>query len=302
MKTHYSDLLTLRPFKPCWCCVVPVLFVSLLLSGPVRALGLDFVAASPQIYAEPHDLVLSPDERYLYVADNNNHRIAVLDPDSLELLGSFGEGEVGAPHDVVFDTEGRLLVADTNNSRIAIYEASGPAAKLVGELRGAVRRPEGVAVHPNGRVYATGASSGNIAAFEQGAVVAKADGLSSPHDIAIARDGSLWIADANNDRLVQMTPELEILQIVEGAPYDFNGPRYLDFDPAGRLYVADKYSHQIKVLAGDGSLELLLTLGTERSGLGPGQFDRPEGVAIRGSDVWFSDTYNDRIVRYQIKD
>ena len=29
-------------------------------------------------------------------------------------------------------------------------------------------------------------------------------------------------------------------------------------------------------------------------------FNRPEGVEIRGSDVWFSDTYNDRIVRYRM--
>ena len=302
MKRRYFDPLMLRALKPCGSFFMPWLLAGLLLSGPVYALELDFVAASPQLYAEPHDVVLAPDARYLYVADNNNHRIAVLDPDSLELLGTFGEGEVGAPHDVAFDAKGRLLVADTNNSRIAIYQVSGFEAELIGELHGAIRRPEGVAVHPNGRVYATGASSGNIAAFENGAVVAEAGGFSSPHDVAIDPDGSVWVADANNDRLVQMTPELEVLRIVEGKPYDFNGPRYLDFDAAGRLYVADKYSHQIKILSGDDALTLILTLGTDQSGLGPGQFDRPEGVAIHGSDVWFSDTYNDRIVRYRIKD
>ncbi len=301
MKMWNHGLPIILALKPLWRFITPTLFLSLFLSKLAFALELAFVAASPQIYAEPHDLVLSPDQRYLYVADNNKHRIAVLDPTSLQLLGTFGEGEVGAPHDVVFDASGRLLVADTNNSRIAIYQVTGTQAKLVGELRGAVRRPEGVAVHPNGRVYATGASSSNIAAFENGVVVAKAGGLSSPHDIAIDRNGSLWIADAGNDRLVNMTPELKIIRIVEGASYDFNGPRYLDFDQAGRLYVADKYNHQIKVLSDD-ALDVLLTLGNGRSGLGPGEFDRPEGVTIRAVDVWFSDTYNDRIVRYRIID
>jgi hypothetical protein len=51
-------------------------------------------------------------------------------------------------------------------------------------------------------------------------------------------------------------------------------------------------------LAPDGAL--LLILGSGDDGLGPGEFDRPEGVAIRGQDVWFSDTYNERIVRYRI--
>jgi DNA-binding beta-propeller fold protein YncE len=262
------------------------------------AFELEFVAGSPQIYAEPHDVVLSPDGRHLYVADNNNHRIAVLDPASLDLVGNFGDGEVGAPHDVAFDADGRLLVADTNNSRIAIYEVDGAKAELVDELKGSVRRPEGVAVHPNGRVYATGASSGNIEAFEAGTPTAAAGGLSSPHDVAVARDGTLWIADAGNDRLVQMTPDLEVIGTVEGSAYAFNGPRYLDFDEAGRLYVADKYANQIKILAPDGSL--LMTIGSGEASPGPGEFDRPEGIAIRDDDVWFSDTYNDRIVRYRI--
>ena len=266
--------------------------------GPATAFELQFVAASPARYAEPHDLVLSPDGQHLYVADNGNHRIAVLDPMTLELLGTFGAGEVGSPHDVAFDLNGRLLVADTGNSRIAIYTADGVGGRLVGELKGTIRRPEGVVAHPNGRVYATGASSGNIEAFEGGRPVAVAHGLAAPHDIAVAADGTLWIADASNDRLVQMTPDLLVRRTVGGAAYHFDGPRYLDFDGNGRLYVADKYSPKIMVLAPDGTL--IFTLGGNRAGLGPGKFDRPEGVAIVGTDIWFSDTYNDRIVRYRI--
>jgi len=272
--------------------------IALLAAGPAAAFDLEFVAASAQIYDKPHDLVLAPDGRHLYVADNDNDRIAVLDPETLELLGKFGEGEVSAPHDAAFDAQGRLLVADTGNSRIAIYAVEGVEGRLVGELSGAIRRPEGVAVHPNGRVYVSGASSDNLEAFADGTSVGEATGFSAPHDVAVAADGRLWVADASNDRLVVLSPELEILGTVAGTDYGFDGPRYLDFDAAGRLYVADKYANQIKVLAPDG--RLILTLGSGRGVLGPGEFDRPEGVAIRGADVWFSDTYNDRIVRYRI--
>ena len=286
--------MAMRPLLGC----VGLGLAILVAAAPAAAFDLEFVAASPQLYGKPHDLVLAPDGRHLYVADNDNDRIAVLDPETLEFLGAFGEDEVSAPHDVAFDASGRLLVADTGNSRIAIYDVSGGEGRLMGELRGAIRRPEGVAVHPNGRVYATGAGSGNIEAFADGKPAGAADGFSGPHDVAVAPDGRLWVADTGNDRLVVLSPELESLEMVAGPDYGFDGPRYLDFDDAGRLYVADKYAHQIKVLGHDA--RLLLTLGSGRGELGPREFDRPEGVAIRGADVWFSDTYNDRIVRYRI--
>ena len=147
-----------------------------------------------------------------------------------------------------------------------------------------------------GQVCVVQVADANTEAFLDGKSVAVASGLSSPHDVAIALDGSVWIADANNDRLVQMTPALNVLRTIQGVGYDFDGPRYLDSDAGGRLYVADKYSHTIKVLGLNA--DLVFTLGSGRGEFGPGKFDRPEGVAIQGADIWFSDTYNDRLVRY----
>lgn len=276
------------------------ILVLCVVVGPAAAFELVYGAGSEPVLAAPHDIVLSPDRRHLYVADNNNDRIAVIDPDRLELLTSFGGSQLRAPHDVAFQTTERLLVADTGNNRIAIFLLQGTTARLAGELRGAFSRPEGVAVHPNRRIYVTGAGSGNIEAFEDGHSVARAGGLSSPHDVSIDPEGDVWIADAGNDRLVEMSEDLRVKQVLEGAPYHFNGPRYLAFDSAGRLYVADKYSHQIKVLAPD--KRLIYILGSGRAGRGAGEFDRPEGVTLHGKTVWFSDTYNDRIVRYGIQE
>ncbi|MGI9333544.1 MAG: NHL repeat-containing protein [Gammaproteobacteria bacterium] len=277
---------------------VGVLALSAGAPAAAPALELTFQAASETSLAEPHDIVLSPDGRRLYVADNSNHRIVVMDPQSLAITGVFGKGEVSAPHDVVFDGTGRLLVADTNNSRIAIYELDGEGGRLVGELKGGVSRPEGVTVHPDGSVLATGASSGNLAIYRDGQVVAETAGFSSPHDVELDADGGIWVADAGHDRIVRLDSSLREIRELSGAAYGFNGPRYMDFDSAGRLYVADKYTHRIVIVAPDGTV--LGVVGTGRSGQGPNLFDRPEGVEIRGTDVWFSDTYNDRIVRYRI--
>jgi DNA-binding beta-propeller fold protein YncE len=87
-----------------------------VLCEQTLAFEFDFGAASDQRFAEPHDVVLSPDERFLCVADNNNDRSAVLDPNTQKLLGTFGEGEIEARHDVDFDDTGRLYVADKYNN------------------------------------------------------------------------------------------------------------------------------------------------------------------------------------------
>ena len=118
------------------------------------------------------------------------------------------------------------------------------------------------------------------------------------HDLVITKDGFLWVADAGNDRMLRMSPGLEIVQVLEGAPYDFSGPRYQDITDDGLLVVADKYTHSIKVVGRDG--KLLAVIGDGKPGKGPGKFRTPEGVVIRGDNAWFSDSGNDRIVRYRI--
>ena len=201
---------------------------------------------------------------------------------------------VAAPHDVCFDSDGRLLVADTGNNRIAVLELKDLSASLVGEMSERILSPEGVAVHADGRIFATGAGSGNLVVYENGKVVAEAKGFSAPHDVEFDREGRIWIADANHNRMVQLDDKLKVVRTVSGAPFDFSGPRYLDFDGANRMFVADKYSNSIKVVTSEGKLLQVLGGGNSRV------FNRPEGVESRGSDLWFSDTYNNRIVRYRM--
>lgn len=259
-----------------------------------------FAGASAEDLRQPHDLILSPDGTRLYVADNGNDRIAVLDPESLSLILAFGEGLLSQPHDVAFDDQGRLLVADTGNSRIAVFSLTPMGGVLADSIEDGIRRPEGVAFAPDGRLLATGAASNNLVVYQNGQLRLEAGELSSPHDVAIGPNGGIWVADAANDRLVKFNSNLEIDTVLTGEPYEFSGPRYLDFDRSGRMYVADKYNHQIKVIDQNG--KLLTVLGAHRAGKGDGLFDRPEGVAIRDQNIWISDTYNDRIVRYRAID
>ncbi|WP_417515025.1 hypothetical protein [Minwuia sp.] len=259
---------------------------------------LERTATSTVELSNPHDLKLSPDASYLAVSDVGNNRVVLLDPVTLELLGSFGTDEQSGTHDIDFDAEGRMYVADTHNHRIAIYEMNGVEARFEGEIAGLFTKPEGVLVHPDGIVFVAGAGSDNVVAFRDGEAIAELKGLNSPHDLELAPDGTIWLADAGNDRLLQLSTDLEIMNELSGSPYDFNGVRYLDILPNGTIIAADKYTHSVKFIAPDGSL--LKVLGDGTAGSENGRFRTPEGVESWGELLWLADSGNNRIVKFQM--
>jgi DNA-binding beta-propeller fold protein YncE len=271
-----------------------------LTVSPLAAaeLFLEFLGASRVDLDNPHDLKLSPDGKYLFVSDVGNDRVAVLDPDTLALVSEFGSDHQSGTHDIDFDAMGRAYVADTHNNRVTIYKMNGTEATLAGELTDRIRGPEGVLAHPNGRIYVAGAWSDNVVAYEAGEVVAELDGLSSPHDLELAPNGDIWLADAGNDRMLLLSPELEIRRELSGPPYDFDGVRYQDVLPDGTLIAADKNNHRVKFIGPDG--ELILVLGTGSPEIGPSKFRTPEGVEVQGDMLWISDSGNDRVVKYRI--
>ena len=280
-------------------------FLLLLLLGFFTAslsaagITLTFQRASDVDLENPHDVRLTPNGRYLAVSDVGNNRVVMLDPETLTFKGSFGRDHQAGTHDVEFDAAGLAYVADTHNNRVTIYRLDGLEAELIGELSERVRGPEGVLAHPNGRIYVAGAWSNNLVVYANGDVVAELGGLSSPHDVELDISGNIWLAEAGNDRLLLLTPELEVLEELAGPPYDFNGVRYLDLTSDGILFAADKNNHQIKIIAPDRSL--MHVIGDGKPGLGEGRFRTPEGVEIRGSTVWLADSGNDRVVKYSFE-
>ena len=267
------------------------------MSAVAGAPSMEFVGASSTDLDNPHDLKLSPDGRQLFVSDTGNNRVVILDPETLQRLGEFGTDHQSGTHDVDFGFSGRVYVADTHKARVTIYEMKGLAETLVDELKGPLEGPEGVLVHPNGRIYVAGAWSGNVVAFVDGKPVKELKGLSAPHDLENTANGDIWLSDSGNDRLLLLSPDLDIKRELKGSPYNFDGVRYMDVMADGTLIVGDKDNDQIKIISSDG--KLLNVVGSGQGGRGPGEFRTPEGVEIRGETVWLSDSGNDRVVRYK---
>lgn len=256
-----------------------------------------FVGASDPVLNDPHDLTFGPDGN-LYIADKFANRVVLMNPDTLEVIGSIGDGALSGAHDVSFGPDGHLYVAATGISAVVSYDLSSGPPRNLGAL-GPFPRTEGVLAHSNGRLYVMASGSGQLFAVEGEKVAALAVGMPGAHDVAEAPDGTIWVADNFQRRLVQFTPDLTELRVLDGPQYGFVGPRYLDVEPDGILVVADQDAH--RVLRIDPVFgEVLGVIGTGLPGLGPGRLDDPEGVAIRGAEYFFADSDNNRIVKYVV--
>ena len=283
-----------------------IVVLVLCLSMPVFAqspLKASQLAEAAQGLSQPHDAAFSPDGKLIFVTDMANNRMRVYDAMTLDLLNTFGESELSAPHDAEFDEAGRLLVADTGNNRIAIYEVKGARAKLAGELKG-LTGPEGVAVLRDGRVIATNTASGSVSLFRGGRLEktvgrrGKAPGeFIRPHDVDVAPDGSIWVVDSGNARVQIFDADLK-LHGTFGAELKLDEPKYLHFD-GERVWLADEDNPRVLRLARQGRLQGVL--GTGRRGRGPNAFYKPEAVLARGPLVWVIDTYNNRIVLLRVE-
>jgi DNA-binding beta-propeller fold protein YncE len=80
--------------------------------------------ADGQTGGTPWDIAFSNDagQRLLFLADGGNHRVHILQRDSLEVLSTFGRrgrwaGQLESPHNLAFDSKGNLFIAETLDGR-----------------------------------------------------------------------------------------------------------------------------------------------------------------------------------------
>jgi sugar lactone lactonase YvrE len=125
----------------------------------------------------------------------------------------------------------------------------------------------------------------------------------SPRGIALAPDGSLYVADAGNNRIQHLSPAGKVLQvwgsfadISKGAAPGgtFNEPWGVAVAPDGSVYVADTWNYRIQKFTPDGKFVQMWGTGPAE---GNTQFYGPRGLAVDSlGHVFVADTGNKRIV------
>lgn len=127
-----------------------------------------------------------------------------------------------------------------------------------------------------------------------------------PHGLAVASDGSLYVADSENHRIQHLSSEGEVIHvwgsygIPSGSdpapPGTFNEPWGIALGPDGSVYVADTWNNRVQKFTPQG--EFITTWGYGISQTeDPFGFYGPRDIAVNSlGEVYVTDTGNKRVV------
>lgn len=126
----------------------------------------------------------------------------------------------------------------------------------------------------------------------------------NPRGLAVAPDGSIYVADSRNHRIQHLSPTGEVLHVwgsfadvtSGSAPGGtFNEPWGVAVGPDGSVYVADTWNHRIQKFTADG--KFITMWGYFGQGERPEAFWGPRGVVVDPQGrVYVTDTGNKRVV------
>ncbi|MDP2401531.1 MAG: 6-bladed beta-propeller, partial [Actinomycetota bacterium] len=120
-----------------------------------------------------------------------------------------------------------------------------------------------------------------------------------PNGLVLDKDGSLYVADSNNNRLVAYGPDGTVRWALGGPVTDisraaesiFGLPRDVAVTGRGTLVVIDAFEFEIVEVDADG--EEIARYG--QRGSMPGQFNFPNSIDVRGERLLVADKENDRV-------
>jgi sugar lactone lactonase YvrE len=223
-------------------------------------------------------LAVSPDGKYVYIADTWNDRVQKFSTDGTPInmwgaplydpLNNNPDGMWG-PRGVAVDPKGRVFVSDTGNKRILVYDADGNYITKIGN--------EGM----------------GIGQFEE------------PVGLAIDQQNNLYVADTWNQRIQVFSPDQNGVAFSPTQQWSIDGwfgesldnKPYLALDNQGHLFTTDPEAYRVLEFTTDGSF--IRTWGDYNSSTVG--FGLPIGLAVDSNGlVWVSDSANNHLMRFTL--
>ncbi len=213
-------------------------------------------------FNEPWGIAVSPDGKFVYVADTWNFRIQKFTADGqfLQMWNSYPsygmESGLYGPRGLAVDRQGRLFVADTGNKKIVIFDPDGRYLGEIGSpgmLLGQFDEPVAVAFDDFGNLYVTDTWNQRVQVFapdpsglfftplaEWPVYGWDGQSLENKPFITVGTGGSVFVSDPEMCRLIEFSPVGEPLHVWDGcAGGAFQLPSGLVSDGQGGLWVAD---------------------------------------------------------------
>ena len=265
--------------------------------------------ASGEALAKPYAVAVHRGR--IFVSDTVSRFVRVFDVPQgkqFKIGEEEGVGQLIKPVGLDIDAAGNLYVADIGAKAIMVYGPDRRFLRRVGSDKW-FSRLSSVTVDPAGtRVYAVdlgGVTSEQhqVRVFDavSGAhlqdIGKRGSGpgeFNLPRDLAIGRDGRLYVVDGGNFRVVVFDREGRYLQSFGsvGKQYgQFARPKEVAIDRDGNVYVVDTAFGNFQIFNPDG--ELLLFVGERSERDGPARYMLPSGIAVDEDgrvlvvDQWF---------------
>jgi DNA-binding beta-propeller fold protein YncE len=283
----------------------------------------------------PAHLAVAPNGS-IWVADGDNDRFQIFAPDGsfLEVWGVSGSGEGEIDFNTIgwggydegaiaFAPDGSFYVTDTGNHRVQKF---GPDRAFLtawgskGREAGQFDVPIDLVVDGQGRVYVLDSyrnlESGNGAVqvfdadgrflAEWGVYGDKPGQMHGPFGIGLDPDGTLLVAEFDNNRVQRFTPEGEVLDgwgEYGSAGFGNSDGKFIwamdaAVDAAGRVFVTDYGNNRVQVFDRDG--RFLAAWGTV--GSDAGQFASTLGVAVGDDGVVYVTDEGKRLQAFRVGD
>ena len=156
-------------------------------------------------FNNPFDIKISPDGK-VYVADIGNNRVQVFHPDwtySHVIDGNVsGDGSFSRPEGLAFDLSSNVHVSAYSSSSVTVFTPSGQFVRQYDTTH--TNSPEGIAIDPSGYSLVNSYSVGTLSIFDpSGRFIHSVGGFNHPFGVSVSPNGSVWVADRNNNRLVK---------------------------------------------------------------------------------------------------
>ena len=169
-----------------------------------------------QLFHLPAGIVFNKVNNKVYVVNNENHYVQVLNSDltfsSIFGKKGSGKGQFTHPWGIACDSTGKVYVADTCNHRIQVFTAEGKFLRMFGRRgqgRGELAEPCYIAVDTSGMVYVSEAGNHRVSVFTSESQFATSFGRRGvgpgeficPRGLAVDNSGVVYVCDRDNNRI-----------------------------------------------------------------------------------------------------